>query len=92
MSENPGINLDKDDSVNLDKVGGTVSVSQFGDDEVSVAIDGPTSVAQCLARAGIETPLAQGQAVSVNGTIVKDLSTTVEAGAIVVVAGNISNG
>ena len=82
-----GINLSKESDA-----APTVCVNRFGEDETVVQLDGPTSVSQCLARAGIETPLPGDQAVSVNGSIVKDLSTIVEAGSIIVVAGKIANG
>ncbi len=71
---------------------GIVSVSRFGDDQQDVRIEGPTTIAQCLARAGVEVPLPKGQSVSVNGAIVNDLSAPVEPGAIIVVASRISNG
>lgn len=77
-----------------DAPSGYVRVSVLGGNESLVPIGGGgASVAQCLQRAGVDIPLAQGQTASVNGEKVGDLfSTRVSGDEIIVVAGNIANG
>jgi len=84
-----GVDLEK----NLDEqFKDIVRVSEFGGEERTLGYAPETTVAQYLARGGIETPLAKGLSVSVNGQVVKDLNTPVDPNSVVVVVGNIANG